>query len=128
MTDSNQALSTLDLLIKLWPIAISLVFLISGLAVALYQVREIPKLKRQVSTKLYLESGESIYVPRQHCRDCRSDCEKLRREDGVRTDRQIDEVNRKLDQIVAAMQAVREAVAVFKDFMERHVERRSSSI
>lgn len=70
-----------ELLLKTWPIIVTIFSLIGAVAVLFYKVKQhddfIKNRKRVedvISTKLYDIHGESIFMPRTFCERCRMEC------------------------------------------------------
>lgn len=84
-------MTTTELMIRSWPIIVSIIGLIGTISVALYrlrryserldehekQIREISNVDKVIASRLYGKDGESIYMPRLACDRCRTDCQKL---------------------------------------------------
>ena len=81
-------METLKLIIKLWPLLSAVIAAIAIAAVALYQIRQnnatlaehsktlkdLSDIDKVVRTRLYLQDGTTIFMPRVDCDRCRAQC------------------------------------------------------
>ena len=109
-------LTTSILLLKLWPIIVFLIGLVSACGVYAYRVnqhgRRISEISDGIKTKLYTPEGETIYMPRNQCKECRDDC-------GARRRDEMDDVKRELRTISSKMDDISEFVGEVRQYMKQ---------
>ncbi len=108
-------MTTLDLMFKAWPLVVAMVATIATIAVALYRVRVygkvIPELEKQIKSRLYTAAGETIYMPRNGCRECRDDCQKVR-------NREYNEMRNQIGEIVKELKGINKMMGAIMQFMQ----------
>jgi hypothetical protein len=105
-------METFEILLKIWPVLLTLVGLIAAMAVYAYRTEQHSKslgaLSQGVKEKLYQKDGRSIYMPRTACEICRADCQKVNDSRLVEIRHLFEENNKQLTDIVGFMGEVKE--------------------